>query len=88
MAGSSVCIAKAGCTLYKNVQPAFALSTQKTRQKARSVIYTNTPLKSNLQFLAKLDPLFVWSLDDKEAHTSFPEIKSFNAIAQHQMLLV
>lgn len=45
MTGSSVCIAKAGCTLYKNVQPAFALSTQKTRQKARSVIYTNTPLK-------------------------------------------
>ena len=38
--------------------------------------------------LAKLDPLFVWSLDDKEVHTSFPEIKSFNAIAQHQMLLV
>lgn len=45
MTGSSVCIAKAGCTLYKNVQPAFALSTQKTRLLARSVIYTNTPLK-------------------------------------------
>lgn len=45
MIGSSVCIAKSGCTLYKNVQPDFTLSTQKTRLLARSVIYTNTPLK-------------------------------------------